>query len=135
MAKQPSSYLVQVAGPTPANGEDKPAAGPVYRCEGGREVYMGLLAKGCLSRSRLNVVGLGLRSQTQCNVSWAAGWSPLLPVIVPPSLTLLDCTVSWQLAPWSCSCRLPVFLALGLNVFVQNIPVLLRPADRRRGGQ
>ncbi|KAL4444634.1 hypothetical protein ABPG77_002451 [Micractinium sp. CCAP 211/92] len=31
MAKQPSSYLVQVAGPTPANGEDKPAAGPVYR--------------------------------------------------------------------------------------------------------
>ncbi|KAL4427692.1 hypothetical protein ABPG75_001781 [Micractinium tetrahymenae] len=31
MVKQGASYLVEVAGPTPANGEDKPASGPVYR--------------------------------------------------------------------------------------------------------
>lgn len=45
MGKQRGSYLVEVAGATPANGEEKPASGPVYRCGPGREVLVGLLLR------------------------------------------------------------------------------------------
>lgn len=46
MVKQRASYLVQVAGATPANGEDKPASGPVYRCGPEKEVFVRVAGAG-----------------------------------------------------------------------------------------